>query len=298
MGRIREIVSVAFCNFRGWHRNPRIILTFALAFILCFLLSSKTVQFADAHKTTIQLVEAFVWTFSDSNSILLSSLLLLMLFADIPFLNASVPFLLSRINRKVWLMGQALYVLLATSAYLVFILLSTVLLCMRHSFIGNLWSDTAAILGYSGAGKTVALPVLVKTLEMSTPYACMSAIFLLMLLYTLLIAFLMLTLNIIKGQFWGVAGVFVFSLYGFLLNPHLIKTLFNLSDEMMYKANVAVGWLSPLNQATYSMHNFGYDLLPRLWQSCLIFAGLILLCYFIALRSIRTYNFHFTGTEG
>jgi len=297
MDKLRKVASVAAYNFHGWHKNPRILVTFALAFILCFLLSNKAVQFADEYKTSMQLVEAFVWTFSDSDSILLSSLLLVVLFADIPFLNASVPFYLSRINRSTWLLGQALYVILATSLYLVFILAATVLLCMQNAFVGNIWSETAAILGYSGAGQAVALPVSVTTLEMSTPYACMTVIFLLMLLYTMLIAFLMLMLNIIKGQFWGVAGIFIFSLYGFLLKPQLIKAVFNLPDQLMYQANVAVGWLSPLNQATYSMHNFGYDLLPFLWQSCLIFVGLILLCYCIALRAIRTYNFNFSGTE-
>ena len=297
MDKMRKVGSVAAYNFHGWHKNPRILVTFALAFILCFLLSNKVVQFADEYKTSMQLVEAFVWTFSDSDSILLSSLLLVVLFADIPFLNASVPFYLSRIDRSTWLLGQALYVILATSLYLVFILAATVLLCMQNAFVGNIWSETAAILGYSGAGQTVALPVSVTTLEMSTPYACMITIFILMLLYAMLIAFLMLMLNIIKGQFWGVAGIFIFSLYGFLLKPQLIKAVFNLPDQLMYQANVAVGWLSPLNQATYSMHNFGYDLLPLLWQSCLIFVGLILLCYCIALRAIRTYNFNFSGTE-
>ena len=58
---------------------------------------------------------------------------------------------------------------------------------------------------------------------MSTPYACMGTIFLLMLLYTLLMAFIMLTFNIRKGQIAGVVSVFVFSLYGFLLNPQLFK---------------------------------------------------------------------------
>ena len=68
--------------------------------------------------------------------------------------------------------------------------------------------------------------------------------------------------------------------------------------ELMYKANVAVGWLSPLNHATYHMHNFGYDLLPRLWQTYLIFGILIALCFFLSLRAIRKYNFNFVGTEG
>jgi hypothetical protein len=297
MSRLRQVCSVTAYNFRQWRANPRVIITFALAFILCFLLSDKAVRFAKEYETTMQIVEAFVWTFGDSNSILLSSLLLVLLFADMPFISAGTPYYLMRIDRKTWLAGQALYITLATGIYMVFILTSTSLVCMSNSFIGNMWSETAAILGYSGAGKAVALPALVKTLEMSTPYECMGTIFLLMLLYTLLMSFIMLTFNIRKGQLAGVISVFVFSLFGFLLNPNLLKTMFQLPEELVYKANVAVGWLSPLNQATYHMHNFGYDLLPRLWQTYVIFGVLIALCFFFALRAVRRYNFNFTGTE-
>lgn len=297
MFKLKQACSVAAYNFRGWRRNPRIFITFALAFILCFLLSDKAVRFAKEYETTMQIVEAFVWTFGDSNSILLSSLLLLLLFADMPFISAGTPFYLMRIDRKTWITGQALYVAAASFIYLLFILASTSIVCMGQSFIGNMWSETAAILGYSGAGKAVALPALVKTLEMSRPYECMITIFSLMLLYTELMAFIMLVCNIWKGQLAGVVSVFAFSLYGFLLNPQLIKTLFRLPDELVYKANVAVGWLSPLNHATYHMHNFGYDLLPRMWQTYVIFGILIALCYILALRAIRKYNFNFSGTE-
>lgn len=175
--KLKQILAVTKYNFRQWHKNPRIAITFCLAFVLCFLLSDKAVKFAKEYDTTMQLVEAFVWTFGDSNSILLSSLLLLLLFADMPFISSGTPFYLMRIDRKTWLMGQALYIALATFFYLAFILVSTSLVCMRQSFIGNMWSETAAILGYSGAGRAVALPALVKTLEMSTPYVCMCTIF-------------------------------------------------------------------------------------------------------------------------
>ncbi len=297
MVKIRQSFSVAAYNFRQWNRNPRIFITFALAFILCFLLSDKAVKFALEYETTMQIAEAFVWTFGDSNSILLASLLLLLLFADMPFINSGTPFYLMRINRKTWLFGQAIYITFATMIYMVFILAATALVCMRQSFIGNMWSETAAILGYSGAGKAVALPALVKTLEMSRPYECMGTIFLLMLLYSLLMAFIMLTFNIRKGQLAGVVSVFTFSLFGFLLNPELLKTMFKLPDELMYKANVAVGWISPLNQATYHMHNFGYDLLPRLWMTYGIFGVLIILCFLLTLRAIRKFNFNFSGND-
>lgn len=294
----KQVLSVASCNFRQWRREPRVLITFALAFILCFLLSDKAVRFAHEYGTTMQIAEAFIWTFGDSNSILLSSLLLVLLFADMPFINAGTPFYLMRINRKIWLIGQALYIVLATGIYLVFILISTSLVCMGNSFIGNMWSETAAILGYSGAGKAVALPALVKTLEMSAPYEAMGTIFLLMLSYTLLMVFIMLTCNIRKGQLAGVVSVFAFSLFGFLLTPQTLKALLGLPDYLMYKANVAIGWLSPLNHATYHMHSFGYDLLPRLWQTYAIFGALTMLCFVLSLRGIRRYNFNFTGTEG
>ena len=156
MNRAKQALSVTAYNFRQWNRNPRIIITFCLAFVLCFLLSDKAVQFAEEYDTTMQIVEAFVWTFGDANSILLSSLLLLLLFSDMPFISSGTPFYLMRIDRKTWITGQVIYIVVATAIYLLFILVSTSAVCMRQSFVGDMWSETAAILGYSGAGEAVS----------------------------------------------------------------------------------------------------------------------------------------------
>ena len=52
------------------------------------------------------------------------SLLLVLLFADMPFLSSSTPFYLTcRIDRKAWLLGQPVYIAAATTIYLVFILI-------------------------------------------------------------------------------------------------------------------------------------------------------------------------------
>ena len=92
-------------------------------------------------------------------------------------------------------------------------------------------------------------------------------------------------------------AIFVFSLYGFLLSPKWIQTLLQLSEEELYWANVVVGWLSPLNHAAYHMHNFGYDLLPRRWQSYLLFGLLIALCQVLTILTVRQYPFNFSGEE-
>lgn len=298
MKQIKQAFSIAGYNFRLWRGNPRILVTFSLAFILCFLLSDKAVRFAANHNTPMQLVETFIWSFGDSNSILLSSSLLVLLFADMPFLSSGTPLYLVRTSRRTWITGQVIYIVSATTVYLLFVLASTVLLSLSQSFTANMWSPTAAILGYTNAGKRVAIPALVKTLEMSWPYQSMASIFALMLGYTGVMVMIMLVCNLRFGQAAGVVSVLVYSIYGILMQPDTIQLLLKLPDEAYYIANVTIGWLSPLNQATYHMHNFGYDKLPRLWQSYLIFFALVAVLYIAAIQAAKRYQFTFTGTEG
>lgn len=95
------------------------------------------------------------------------------------------------------------------------------------SFTGNVWSETAAMLGYGG-GESITVPVSIKTMESSTPYMCAAIVFGLVLLYTLFIAVLMLFLNLAAGNMAGVIGAFAVSLYGLLLNPDVFRKLFHL----------------------------------------------------------------------
>ena len=295
---MKQIFMVAVYNFRTWKKNPRVFLSFAIAFIFCFLLSDKVVQFAEKHGTSMQFLEPFIWTFGDSESILLASVILIFLFSDMPFVTNATPFFLVRTTRKKWLMGQGLYIVLATTIYMVFVMLTTSLLSMKNAFMGNMWSPTAVILGYSKAGEVLDVPSSMKTMGMSTPYHCAAVIFLLMLLYALIMVSLMLLGNLRFGQMGGVLAAFGFSVYGILLDPKTVRMIFRIPDYEAYKANVWVGWISPLNHATFHMHNFGYDLLPKLWQSYLICAVCVAACFAAALKVIGRYSFSFTGTGG
>ena len=296
-GELSEVSAAVRYNFQMWRGNIRVALTFMLAFILCFLLSDKAASFAYSAGTVMQAFEPFIWTFGDANSVLMISLLLILLFADMPYLDAGAPYYLVRMRRRSWAWGQVIYVVLATFIYMVFIFAVTTLICMGNSFIGNMWSETAAILGYSGAGREIILPALIKTLEMSRPYQCAGTIFLLMTGYTLLLSLLMLWAKLKRSRGAGIIAAFGFSLFGLLLNPRLIAKVFGVAEGEMYKANVAVGWLSPLNHATYHMHSFGYDLLPKLWQTYLIFALLSAMLMLLIMRAIKRYSFDFLGTE-
>ena len=296
MYKIKQIWLIALGNFRRWKNNPQIIMAFCLGFIICFLLSDKVMVFAQNSDTVLQILEPFIWTFGDANSVLIISLCLLLLFGNMPNLNNEVPFQLVRISRKVWMLGQILYLVLATFIYVVFILLSTIILSSGNAYGANMWSQTAAVLGYSNIGSELFVPSFVKVMELSYPYTCTLHIFGLMIGYSLFMSSLILFLNLWKKK-GGMIGGIVFSGMGFLLTPDVIAAWFHISVEHMKLANIAFGWLSPLNHATYYMHNFGYDNLPKLWVSYLFFGIGSFILFVLSLLKIRKYQFNFTGTQ-
>lgn len=292
---MRQIVSVVRYNFRGFWKNPKVILTFLLGLVLCYLLSSRVMVVIDAYGTPVQLVEPYLWTFGDGTAILLSSVLLLLLFSDLPLMSSVTPYYLYRTTKSRWLLGQMIYVICVVFIYTGFLFLTTVLLCMRVSYIGNQWSDTAAMLAYSKLGEDLSVPSTVKVIESITPYQCMLQVTGLLFLYVLCLSFLILAGNLLLGQNRGmVAGLF-FSLYGFLLEPKVLGAILGMEEYEMYKVNVLIGWISPLSHVTYARHNFGYDRLPQVGESVIIFFGLLFLLTLISLRALKKYSFRFLG---
>ena len=267
-------------------------MTFLLAFVLCLFLSDEVLTYSRRYETSLQILEPFIWTYGDAASVMLSSLLLVLLFADMPFVNQETPYQLIRTKRSVWLAGQLVYVVAATILYNLFLVIVQSVFAAAFAFPGNVWSKTAALLGYGGASKGI-VPVSVKTMENVLPYECALQIFLLMLCYSLFIAAVMLFLNLLIGNAAGVIGAFAVNLYGFLLNPNLFQKLFHLTENQLYRANVLCGWLSPLNHATFPMHNFGYDYLPEIRTSIGIFLAAIILLMILSSIKMRTYSFTF-----
>lgn len=296
MSKLRQIRITAAALFGRWNRSPQIWMAFGLGFVACFLLSDKVTAFAQEHGTVLQMFEPFIWTFGDANSVLLISLCLLLLFADLPNLDNEVPLFLVRTSRFCWMAGQIVYLASATLLFVFFILIATVVLVGAKSYPADLWSETAAILGYSNIGQEIAVPAFVKVLELTFPYRCTAHIFALILGYSLTLSSLIFFFNLLKSRLGMVAGT-VFSGFGFFLTPETLTQWFHIPQERSPVAYILFGWLSPLNHATYYMHNFGYDRLPRLWQSYAIFGGASLLFFLLAFWRVRNYAFNFTGTE-
>lgn len=296
MNSLRQIFAVVRANFLGFYKNPRIIITFLFSFILCFFLSSRCLIVADYYDAPIQAFEPFIWTFGDATSILLCSLLLILLFIDLPKLSPFTPYMLLRINKVRWLLAQFIYIFLVTMWYMLYVFLMTSLLCVQKTYPGDLWSKTAALLAYSQMGRELSVPSTVKVMESTSPLECSLQIILLLICYALTLSFLMLYFQMRKGKKSAIAAGLFYSLFGFLLDPKVLAKILHKEEYEMYLVRRITGWISPLNHATYGMHDFGYDVLPSIWQSCLIFLLILFLMSGLSFYTLKKYNFSsFTG---
>ena len=292
----RQVTAAVRWNFLGILKNPRVIITFLFSFILCFFLSDRGMMVADYYDSSMQALEPFIWTFGDADSILLCSLLLILLFLDLPKLSPFTPYMLLRMKKSRWLLAQFFYIFLVTVLYMTYVLLVTGILCMQKTYPGNIWSKTAALLAYSGMGRDLSVPSTVKVMESTTPVSCSFQIMVLLICYALTLSFLMLLFQMKSGRKAAIGAGLFYSLFGFLLNPDILAKILRKEEYEMFLVRRITGWVSPLNHATYGMHDFGYDVLPSIGQSCMIFLVLLLFLSFLSFYTLKKYNFSsFTG---
>ncbi len=284
--KLKQIILIALYNFKGWRKNIQVIMAFLLTFTICYILSDKVVKFSCQQESTIQFLEPFIWTFGDSSSIFIISLPLIILLSDAPRFNQHTPYVLHRTTKGVWMLGQILYGVVTTFIYQIFVFLSTCILAGYRGYSSNMWSKTAAILAYSKFGEHIAVPAYVKVLERTFPYQCSVDIFLLMLGYSMVLSSVLFLFNI-NGKNRGIVAGIIYSVAGYVLKPDFIQKWMGLKKFEINKAYSICGWISPLSHGTYVNHNFGYDKLPKIYQSYMFFAVLSIMIYLIALRRIK-----------
>ena len=293
---MRDGFVCAGWNLYSLRKNPRFYMSLLLGFLLCWLLTDKTMAISRTYLTNVQLLEPFVWCYADDDSILFAALVMMLMLSAFPRLDTPASYMIFRTKRTSWLMGQVLTVLILTLFYTLMILVSSMVMCIGcNVFMGNHWSETATMLSFSPASFEVALAVMRKTVKLTTPYGCAVQIFLLLFQYVLLMAMIQLAFTVLKSRKAGVMAALIINFAGYVLTPDRFMAWMELPHEMQYYANLLSAWLSPLQHATYTMHNFGYDLLPRLHTSYLLLGGTALLLMVLSLRKMRSFSFSFTG---
>ncbi len=209
MNYLRSVISICVQDLRKWKTDYRIWVIGIMAIIM------TQVYIDDMEKITSGLgtempVWIFPFVFSQFHMKLIYTLPVIMLFCNAPFIDGNQTFVCMRSGRIRWLLGQIMYVIIASGIYYLFLFLI--------SFFGALaaggevtaeWGKTLSVIANSSVAWDFGSPfitVSTKTIIYFSPFSASWFTFLLSWLCASMIGLILFFCNIVTGtKFPGIA---------------------------------------------------------------------------------------------
>lgn len=276
MFNLREALFCSLINFRKWIVDPKIYTIFIIIFAFLFYHSMGLASFSDeigykvgpwifTHLTTYPVLQVFAF-------------LTVLLFSDAPFYDKHSGFVAIRTGQLNWIVGQIIYVFLASGILTLYTYLMSIIVVLRQTE----WTLSWGILIESMAHGTVDLPVDVAiffngaVIEQITPIVALLASFLFFYLVIVLIGVVILTFNLLLRKMAGIVAAGV---------------LIAMSIFVVFIGNLLFGfeifYFSPISWM--SIHNLNWGDYLSLPSPIFATATLIILILLLSIVAVVTY---------
>jgi hypothetical protein len=210
--------------------------------------------------------------------LLLIMLGIVLLFCDAPFIDAHQPYVIIRSGKRDWLLGQILYIMLASTLYFLFIALISVLMLMPNLTFSSQWGKILGTLALTDAGNQfeIGLPISYQLQLTYTPIAAMVWSFF---------------MNWLVGTFLGLL-MFVFNMHFKREIGAVVATALVFLEYFCFEANGFLLFsLSPVSWASLDNLDTSHtSALPSLTYAVTALLGLNLMLMLLAVLSIRKKN--------
>lgn len=135
-----QIVSVVQNEYIKWLTNGKLILLPVLVVMIREIVILPILAASEDMEQPINILEPCIAQVNSGIILLLIPLVYLVLIADFPSVDGNTYYLIPRIGRRNWILGEILFQLTSLSSYLLFLILSTMLQVIHCSFFANGWS--------------------------------------------------------------------------------------------------------------------------------------------------------------
>lgn len=270
----KKVWTIGLNGVRKWVNNPRYIILFLLLFLFCYQQFSQLNSFSKTMNTRIN---PLVFPFF-ANTIPMQIVIMLgiiMLFCDAPFMDNQQCYLIIRSKRKAWVMGQVLYIYIASFIYFALIILWSVIILLPNATLAtDGFGKVINTLAYTNASSKINIfftidPVIVIRYS---PFSALCLNFFLQWTNGVLIGLILFIININYKRMLGVCvgGAVVLwdiTVYNFL--------------------PIKMRYFSPVTFARLSMVDVtGISGPTPLYTICFMIIAIVLLS-FIAVASIK-----------
>lgn len=230
---LKHIIYFGKRQFLSELHSPKVILGYLIALTGIFQVIRPYMGYV-GEMNKIQLGEVFILLFNTKFSISYLLLGLFLVLSDAPFMNAVNFTAIYRSRRNNWLFGMFTYILLQTMTYYGFILAGSFLLSMSKAFIVNAWSRPFYnLVFYKPAAAMEQWGLWYPSeylLERFTPWEAVFHSFMLIFLYSMILAIILFIFNL--NYHWIVGSVLTFGIHfiGYIIanNSMFIQARFSL----------------------------------------------------------------------
>jgi len=138
MNNMKRALGISINGVRRWSGNPRIYCIAILIFLFLYTILEPIKQFS----LEIE-IPATLWFFpfitADWYALMVIMMGVILLFCDAPFINREQPYIILRSGRSVWVVSQFLYILLASTIYLLFIMFISIVSFFPNMHVTSDW---------------------------------------------------------------------------------------------------------------------------------------------------------------
>lgn len=126
MGKVFACFSIALHNFKKWAVNPRL---YILLLMEVLYLHSRLSPVGELCARTGYKVTPYLLPFllDEGSAVMMLFLGVVLLFCDAPFIEDEQPYIMLRSGRRIWFIGQMLYIVVASVLYLIVLYFISVL---------------------------------------------------------------------------------------------------------------------------------------------------------------------------
>ncbi len=203
---LQKIISVAEVEYGKWICNWRMVILLMLYVFIKTSTIDPLVSCAKQMKQPLNMMEAVLAVGNSGLVLLILPIIYLTLMADFPCVDGNSFFVIHRIGRRNWMIGQLLFSVFSLLTYITIVFLSVFLTTLPYSFVANGWSLVVTDYEYylpEGSGGVIASLLPANLYNQMPPNQAAVYTFLLLFLYLMILNGIMLLFRILRRKVMG-----------------------------------------------------------------------------------------------
>jgi hypothetical protein len=202
-----RIWRIASIEYYKWIINPRMCIVVAMIVFLFSFAVTPLIELSCEMNSPLNLFEPFLAVFNSRVLCLVTPAIYVFLISDYPHLDKNSIFVLYRVTKHEWLLGQFVFFFFSSLSFMLFVLICTTLPNITNSFTSNGWSLVVTRYSnyYPEKASSFSATLITKELyNQITPYHATFAAFMLNLLYMILLSNILLIFHVFNMRKLGI----------------------------------------------------------------------------------------------